>query len=183
MATPTADQTNFLDEWAELGGPIAKQHDLPVSAMLALASVESNWGKGDIFAATLNPFNLQKWEHIPYPITHMVIWRWTVIDNVTRERKKAPFNCAMSCADAVRQWCEWLFHYGEADGPPQDGPTKTRHIIHGPQIAARVALLMLRKDPAAFAAKLYTVGFGKPVRATGVAFATRLTDYSLTRYD
>ena len=173
---------DFLDEWASLGGDVARRHKLPVSAMLACASIESNWGKGSIFLATLNPFSLQKWPHIKYPITHNTYWSWTVVQTSPKISKKAPFNCATSRADAVRQWCEWILHYGEADGPPQDQSSKVRQVAHSNAVAARNALLISRNNPAAFARGLSTVGFGES-RAKGILYAKRLTDFSMTDYD
>ena len=44
-----------------------------------LSSVPLYPGKGPIFKATLNPFSLQKWPHIKYPITPSTYWGWTVV--------------------------------------------------------------------------------------------------------
>jgi hypothetical protein len=178
----TLQMSNFLDEWASLGGDIAQRNGLPVSAMLACASVESDWGKGSIFKATLNPFSLQKWPHIKYPITPSTYWGWTVVQTQPKLSKKAPFNCATSRADAVRQWCEWILHYGDADGPPQDQDSKVRQVSHSSAIAARVSLLKLRNDPVAFARALSTIGFGEN-RSKGEVYAKRLTSSSMTDYD
>lgn len=182
MAQATAEMSNFLEEWAELGGPVARANDLPVSAMLACASVESNWGKGAIFRATLNPFSLQKWPHIKYPVTHMTHWSRTQVQTNPVKILSAPFNCATSQADAVRQWCEWILHYGAADGPPQDQNAKTRQISHSPQIAARMLLLTSRRSPVVFARGLSTIGFGEKV-SSGAIYAQRLTDFSMSSFD
>lgn len=174
--------TSFMDEWAEYGGPVARQHGFPVSAMLACASVESNWGQGAIFRACLNPFSLQKWKHIKYPVTHQTYWSPTIVQTNPVKRLLAPFNCATSQADAVRQWCEWILHYGEADGPPQDQNEKAPQVKHPAQVAAKVALLALRGNPVAFARGLSTVGFGEN-RASGNVYAQRLTSFDMTAYD
>jgi hypothetical protein len=177
-----AYMSNFLDEWAEYGGPVARKHGLPASAMLACASVESNWGQGAIFRACLNPFSLQKWPHIKYPVTHHTYWSSTVVQTNPVKRLLAPFNSATSQADAVRQWCEWILHYGEADGPPQDQSSSAPQVKHPAQVAAKVALLGSRGNPVAFARGLSTIGFGEN-RASGGVYAQRLTSFSMTDYD
>jgi hypothetical protein len=182
MAERTVAISNFLTEWAELGGPVARRQGFPVSAMLAHAAVESGWGTGNIFRQSLNPFNLQKWPHIKYPTTHQTFWSNTVVRKADQKVLKSPFNCATSQADAVRQWCEWLTHYGEADGPPQDGNAAARQVAHPGRVAARVALMKLRTNPVEFARRLATVGFGETL-SDGDDFANCLTAYSLTEFD
>ena len=73
----SAGYANFIQEWGDIGGPVAQSAGLPIGAMIAVASVESFWGAmrnldgtASIFSSTLNPFNLQKWPHIPFPKTH-----------------------------------------------------------------------------------------------------------------
>jgi hypothetical protein len=182
MAQIAAYMSNFLQEWAELGGNVARQHGLPVSAMLACASVESNWGQGAIFRATLNPFSLQKWPHIKYPVTHQTYWRSTVVQTEPVKRLLAPFNCATTRSDAVRQWCEWILHYGDSDGPPQDQDAKAPQVAHSGAVARRTALLASRVNPVAFARGLSTIGFGEN-QASGGVYAQRLISFSMTDYD
>lgn len=119
MAQTMTDQMfNFFQERADLGGPVARANNLPVSAMLACASVESRWGQGNIYRKTLNPLSLQKWPHVHYPTTYRILWFETVVQTNPKKTMKAPFVCATDRADAVCQWCEWILHYGNADGPP-----------------------------------------------------------------
>ena len=179
----TASMKGFLEEWATLGGPVARYNGFPVSAMLACAAVESAWGTGRIFRATLNPFSLQKWPHISYPSTHRTHWQRTVVKNgPPRVTAVAPFVCAFDQGDAVRQWCEWIRWYGEVDGPPQDQDSKVGHIRHSAQVAAKERLLALYNAPVAFARGLSTVGFGEDV-SKGEDYARNLTDFSMTDYD
>jgi hypothetical protein len=178
----TENMFRFLQEWADAGAPVVRKHRLPVSAMLACASVESAWGTGAIYRETLNPFSLQKWPHVPHPATCRTAWRDTVIqttpDVVTR---KAPFSCATDRADAVRQWCEWILYYGEADGPPgnQDPKSKTSRIASA--VGNRETLLRFRNAGPDFARRLPLVGFGES--RTSLVYAKRLTDFSMESYD
>ena len=55
--------------------------------------------------------------------------------------RKAPFNCATDTADAVRQWCEWILHYGSADGPPGNQDPKIKVADNKATIARRDILL------------------------------------------
>lgn len=179
--TMTSEIFRFLQEWAEIGGPVARKHKLPVSAMLACASVESNWGKGSIYKETLNPFSLQKWPHVTYPKTYRTAWRDTVIQTNPRKTAKAPFNCATDRADAVRQWCEWILYYGEAEGPPGNQDPKAPRVKIKSAIADRDKLLGFRKSGEDFAKYLPLVGFGENRRS--LVYAKRLTDFSMASYD
>jgi hypothetical protein len=174
-------QFRFLQEWAETGGPVARKHKLPVSAMLACASLESDWGRGSIFKETLNPFSLQKWPHVPIPKTNRTAWRDTVIQVNPKKIAKAPFSCATDRADAVRQWCEWILYYGEADGPPGNQNPKSPRVKVASAVASRERLLAFRTNGEDFAKRLPLVGFGES--RTSLAYAKRLTDFSMGSFD
>jgi len=186
-ATP-AEVKAFINEWAGDGAEIARRNHLPVSAMLACACTESGFGKGVIFNATKNPFNLQKWERIPIPWTYKNYHRETEVEKKTGKTMVAPFNCATDNADAVRQWCEWILHWGEADGPPQDRDEKVPLVAHPGAIAARKTLLQFRSDPVNFAFNLPLVGFGESKTQElrdrdGGLFRSVLLQNKLTRFD
>jgi len=151
----------FLEEWYTAGISVVRKYDLPVEAMLACAAEESGWGKGPIFQQTLNPFNLQKWPHLLIPKTHKTYWRETIINTTTREKKKSPFNCAYSSEDAVRQWCEWILNYGNANSAPGNQDPKASKVPKQSAIRNRNALLRCRKNSIEFARNLPLVGFGQ----------------------
>jgi hypothetical protein len=187
MAIITPEMQSFIDEWADLGGPVARENDLPVSAMLACASIESGWGKGPIYLATLNPFSLQKWPHVVYPKTHQTFWRETIVQTNPVRKARAPFNCATSHADAVRQWCEWILHWGEADGPPGNQDPKIPQVARASAIASRELLLKHRQNGLEFARNLPLVGFGETATAalrqkSGEGYANRLRDFGMEGY-
>ena len=182
MPTMTMEQYNFIQKWADLGGPVVRANGLPVSAMIACASVESGWGKGGIYMATRNPFSLQKWPHITYPRTYKTLWRDTIVQTNPVMKLKAPFNCALDEADAARQWCEWILHYGAADGPPQDQNSKAQQVSHATAAAARQALLGQRGNPVEFTRRLSTIGFGEN-RAKGAVYAQRLVNFAMEDFD
>ena len=171
----------FMRKWAEAGGPILQANDLPVSAMLACGSVESAWGTSIIFRLTNNPFNLQKWRHTPFPRGE-VIFSDTVVQTTPKVIRKAPFTCAKDEADAVRQWCEWILHYGEADGPPGSQNPKAPRVRIPALIARREALLALRHNGNLFARNLPLVGFGEGM-SKGPTYAERQQNYSMFLFD
>jgi len=188
MSASPAQVAAFIDEWASKGADVARKNSLPVSAMLACACTESGFGMGAIFKKTKNPFNLQKWPHIPYPRAGTNQPSDTVVETKTGRQKIAPFNYATDVPDAVRQWCEWILHYGEADGPPQDENPHVPMVIHPGNQAARDQLLKYRRDPVNFAFNLPLVGFGegktKEQRdASGAIFKSVLITNKLTRFD
>lgn len=181
MAILTQDMANFLDEWSSLGGPVARKYNLPVSVMLACASVESNWGKGKIYAGSLNPFSLQKWPHTPKPSAYKTYWAETVVQTDPKIVRKAPFACAMDREDAVRQWCEWILFYGDADGPPGNQNPKAKPQANKAAIERRIKLLGMRNNPEEFAGHLYWVGFGEEKYKN--LYKQRLKDYSMRSFD
>ena len=178
----------FINDLAAKGGKVARANDLPVGAMLACASVESAWGTSKIYKSTGNPFNLQKWPHTPYPHTNKTFWQDTgVIVGPPEVLRKAPFNCATDLGDAVLQWCEWILHWGQADGPgaiqmakgAKDNPAA---------IANRDLLLTYRKNSADFSKNLPLVGFGENAtpalrQRSGAVYRQRLIDFALNTYD
>ena len=186
-ATPEQREA-FIKEWNGGGAGVARSNNLPVSAMLACACFESGYGnpidrktgKASIFSATGNPFNLQKWPAITYPKTEKIIWRDTEVKSASGQVLRAPFNCAKSVPDAVRQWCERILHYGEVDGPPQT-QFKNQACLHPESVDARKKLLALRYSPAEFAGNLNLVGFGEKGKDKG--YRDTLEINNLTRFD
>jgi hypothetical protein len=156
--------------------------------MLACACVESGFGTGNIFKHTLNPFSLQKWPHVRYPTTNATFWNKTKVQETPAKFKRAPFNCATDVADAVRQWCEWILHWGDADGPPGNQEAKLMQVADPGAIANRQKLLELRGSPAAFAFNLPLVGFGENKTQklrdnSGTRYRDALIKFSLTSLD
>ena len=178
--TPVLGREEFLQKLAGEGGPLGKQAGLPVSAMLACAAVESGWGTGKIYRETKNLFSLQKWPKVLFPTTALTLWRPTIIQNDPVKMATAPFNTATSYADAVRQWCEWIEHYGAADGPP--GNQEGRQIANQWAIGRRHQLMGMVNDPMQFARNLYLVSFGES-QAKGKLYADVLRENNLTRFD
>ena len=156
--------------------------------MLACASLESNWGQGAIYKATLNPFSLRKWPRTPFPHTHKTYWADTVIaEGPPKVVKKAPFNCATSRSDAVLQWCEWILHYGNADGPGSLEPPGAAPRDNLKAIDNRERLLSYRHNAIDFCMYLPLVGFGEHLTAaardkSGKEYRDRLIDFGLTVY-
>jgi peptidoglycan hydrolase-like protein with peptidoglycan-binding domain len=152
---------------------------LPVSVMLACAGVESGYGTGAIFTETRNLFSLQKWPKVTFPTTTLgTYWRETVVQTNPKVVRKAPFNRATDDADSVRQWCEWIEHWGSADGPP--GSEKGGHAS-GPAVTQRDALFAMVDRPLEMAASLWRVGFGE--RQHAALYAKVLSEHDLTRFD
>jgi hypothetical protein len=181
VATPTQQMSDFLDEWAEFGAPVVASYGLPLSAMLACASVESAWGQGKIYLRTLCPFSLQKWPAITYPRTHKIEWITTVIQTSPKKTASAPFICSTDRADAVQQWCDWITHYGAADGPPGN-QAKQGAGASAAAAGKRTTLLGYRNSPTEFARHLPLVGFGEGAKS-GPIYAARLTNYAMLDYD
>jgi hypothetical protein len=172
----------FMRKWADAGSAILQANDLPVSAMLACASVESDWGTSTIFKATKNPFNLQKWPWVTFPRTHNTFFSSTVVKEHPHTVLRAPFNCATDEADAVRQWCEWVLHYGEADGPPGSQDSKVPGVRVPALIARRDSLLKWRHSGHQFANNLPLVGFGEGM-SKGPVYAARQQNFSMFLFD
>lgn len=179
----------WIDDLAKRGGPVARDQDLPVAAMLACGSVESAWGTSSIYKATNNPFNLQKWPRTLFPHTHKTHWNETVVETGPPKKVlKAPFNCATDPADAVLQWCEWIVHYGRADGPGALEPPGAPPRDNPAAIRRKEQLLAYRHNSLDFAYHLPLVGFGETQTPelrikSGKAYRARLFDFGLTRYD
>ena len=173
---------DFLQKVASDCGPLVRAKGLPVSSMVACAAVESGWGTGPIFKQTRNLFSMQKWPWVQYPTTAQTMWMTTVIATNPVKTARAPFNTALDFADAGRQWCEWVLHYGEADGPPGNIDQHGPRLAHAGAIGRRKRLLALAGDPMAFAANLYLVGFGES-HAKGALYARVLAENQLTRFD
>jgi hypothetical protein len=178
----------FITEWAA-AGRVARDQDLPVGSMLACASVESGWGTGNIYKGTGNPFNLQKWPRIRFPHTHKTYWHRTKIaEGPPPKFAYAPFNCATDPADAVLQWCEWIVHWGRADGPGRLEPPNGSPQDNPPAIANRDYLLSYRRNSQDFCMNLPLVGFGENATAalrlrSGERYRKRLVDFRLYDYD
>ncbi|MBL8176219.1 MAG: hypothetical protein JNK48_16190 [Bryobacterales bacterium] len=175
------DKESFFQRVNAEGSEIARRRPrpLPVSALLACAGVESGFGTGKIFKATGNLFSLQKWPKVPFPSTALgTQWMTTVISTNPHKTALAPFNRAEGIADAVRQWCEWIEHYGEADGPPgnQHGGVYNRGAV-----SSRERLMTMVRNPAEFAGNLWLVSFGEKQHAH--VYAKVLTENNLTRFD
>jgi hypothetical protein len=186
----THEQTvAFIKEWSTKGAEVARNNNLPVSAMLACACEESGFGVvSKIFSHTHNPFNLQKWPHIRYPTTNQIFWVETKVREDPTKILRAPFNCATDVPDAVRQWCEWILHYGDADGPPGNQNPKIAQVANKSAIERRQKLLATRDRPADFAFNLPLVGFGENATEklrvkSGNRYRDCWTQYSLTDYD
>ena len=159
---PALGKEEFLQKVAAACAPIVRKNKLPVSSMLACAALESGWGTGKIYLETNNLFSMQKWPWVPYPITTRTLWRVTQIQTVpTIKTAKAPFNTATDLADAGRQWCEWILHYGAADGPPGNISERAPKAFNAGAISRRMQLLSMVADPARFARNLYLVSFGE----------------------
>ena len=178
--TPVLSREEFLQIVYSEGGSIAKQAGLPVSGMLACAAAESGWGNGPIYLETKNLFSLQKWPKVLYPKTARTLWRTTIIQTNPKKTALAPFNTATSYADAVRQWCEWILHYGAADGPP--GNQEGRQIANQWAVARRQKLMGMAGDAVQFARNLYLVSFGES-HAAAKLYADVLQENNLTRFD
>lgn len=185
---PASSKEEFLQKVFDACAPVLRARDtpyrLPVSAMLACAAVESGWGNGPIYRETGNLFSLQKWPWAQYPITAHTLWRNTVIQNNPIKIARAPFNTATDMADAGRQWCEWIEHYGQADGPPGNLP-QDKHKpprANAQAMARRTQLTGMANDPVLFARNLYLVGFGENL-ASGQIYARVLQENNLTRFD
>lgn len=172
----------FFQKVAGACGPVVKQNGLPVSAMLACAAVESGWGRGPIFRQTNNLFSMQKWPWVPFPATARTLWLTTVIQTSPVKTARAPFNTTVDLADAGRQWCEWILHYGAPDGPPGNVDQRAPHVANAGAIARRSRLIAMAGDPVAFAGNLYLVSFGES-HAAGHRYADVLTQNKLTRFD
>ena len=177
---PAASNEDFLQELATEGGPVAKKAGLPVSAMLACGAVESGWGRGKIYRETGSLFSLQKWPKVLFPTTARTLWRTTIIQTHPEKTALAPFNTATGHADAVRQWCEWIQHYGAADGPP--GNPEGRLVANQSAIGRRQQLMGMVNDPMQFARNLYLVSFGES-QAKGKLYSDVLQENNLTRFD
>jgi hypothetical protein len=177
----TSDKRKFLDELAKQGAKVARGNDLPVSAMVACGAVESGFGTGFIFKHSGNPFSLQKWPHVPFPRASATpFWNETVVQTTPRKVLRAPFVRSTDFADAVRQWCEWILHWGEADGPPGNQDPKVKPAANAPAMASRQQVLTFRRDPLKFARNLHKVGFGE---SDAKEYADLLSQASLTDYD
>jgi hypothetical protein len=182
----------WIDSLAGAGGPVAKQYDLPVGAMLACASVECNWGASALYKATGNPFNLQKFPKVQFPHTHNTYWSSTeVAEGPPPVFKNAPFNCAVDLADAVLQWCEWILHYGLADGPGALGNPQARNYNPANNLGAianRDRLLAYRHNSLDFCMNLPLVGFGENSTPalrlrSGKRYHDLLNQFGLAVYD
>jgi hypothetical protein len=188
LAATKEEAKAFIQKWAAEGAEVARNNSLPVSAMLACACAESAYGKGSIYLATQNPFSLQKWPSTNFPVTHRIHWSQTQISTDPDRYLRAPFNCAKDSPDAVRQWCEWILHYGAADGPPGNPDPKV-HNVHSPTlIANRQKLLAVRDDGYKFCYNLPLVGFGENSThakrvASGQGYQRVYKQYSLGQYD
>jgi hypothetical protein len=191
IAVPPGKES-WIDGIAGEGGPVAKQYDLPIGAMLACASVECAWGTSKIYKATGNPFNLQKFPKVPFPHTHRIHWSDTIIaEGPPPVVRQAPFNCALNTADAVLQWCEWILHYGMADGPGALGNPLARNYSPADNLSAianRDRLLASRHNSIDFCLNLPLVGFGENAtpalrKRSGERYKDRLTQFGLTVYD
>jgi peptidoglycan hydrolase-like protein with peptidoglycan-binding domain len=182
--TPTAvlSREDFLKKVATECGPIVKENGLPVSSMVACAAVESGWGTGKIFKDTGNLFSMQKWPWVQFPATPKTLWRTTVIQTNPRKTAMAPFNTAIDYADAGRQWCEWVLHYGASDGPPGNINQKARPADNAWAIGRRSRLVSMAGNPTEFARNLYLVSFGE-THAMGELYARVLLENKLTRFD
>jgi hypothetical protein len=161
MGVTRAEALAFIRCLAEDGGKTAKANNLPVGAMLACACQESMFGTSKIYQKTGNPFNLQKWPHIKWPVTSDIFWSETKISEDPPKFLRAPFNCATSLGDAVRQWCEWILHYGDADGPPGQMSAKAPAVANTQVQARRDRLLGYRTNVLDFTFNLPLVGFGE----------------------
>ncbi len=182
QAAVNQDKEAFLQDVATQCGPVVRANGLPVSSMLACAAVESGWGNGQIFKDTKNLFSLQKWPWVPFPTTAQTLWRKTIIQTNPVKTALAPFNTATDLADAGRQWCEWITHYGDADGPPGNINKNARPASNAWAIGRRQQLLAMVDDPVRFASNLFLVSFGENARG-GQIYARVLTDNRLTRFD
>jgi hypothetical protein len=180
--THTGSREEFLQNVARECGPLIKQSGLPVSSMLACAAVESGWGNGPIYRETNNLFSLQKWPWVQYPTTERTLWRPTIIQTSPVKTALAPFNTALDLADAGRQWCEWILHYGAADGPPGSPNQRAPKVANAWAIGRRTQLLGMTSDPTQFARHLYLVSFGESPVA-GALYSRVLLENNLTRFD
>lgn len=151
MATiTTSEQYLFIDNLIRNGGPIAKNNNLPVAAMVACAIEESGYGTSSIYRETGCPFNLQKPSSYTW-VNCRTITKRTCVETDDRGKCKkwvtAPF-CKASgndegekLADAARIWCEWILGWSEQSN--------------------RERLLLYRHNPVEFARNLPIVGFGE----------------------
>lgn len=180
--TVVLSHEDFLQKVASECGPTVKANGLPVSSMIACAAVESGWGTGPIFKETGNLFSMQKWPWVQFPTTPKTLWRTTVIQTNPRKTAMAPFNTAKDYTDAGRQWCEWILHYGAADGPPGNISQKAVPTANAGAISRRARLMAMVGNPTEFAKNLYLVSFGE-THAMGVLYSRVLLENNLTRFD
>jgi hypothetical protein len=179
----TDEQEAFLQKLASGGAAEARRNNLPVSAMLACACQETSFGTHGVFLQTNNPFHLQKWPWVLYPTSAGSLRIRTNVapPGVPEVWRVTFFNTAPDLPDAVRQWCEWILHYGEADGPPGNENPHFKQVAVPAAKAKRDRLLALRDKPVEFADNLLLVGFGNSVQSH--LYSKCITDNSLTRFD
>ncbi len=167
---PVSNPVDFFDELAMLGGPVARQHNLPVPAMLACAAVESGFGTSKIFRLTGCPFNLQKPKEWKFPVCATIPLNTVALTGA--KPVKVPFCTASGWADAVRLWCEWIENW--------------------PYHPNRARVLRFRADAENFTLNLPYVGFGDQPKdpaersaaylRNGQKYLKMVRDFSLMSY-